>query len=275
MPLSLRFLYRHYWDKQWLSVLYKFLRKLAWRVVYELGVQCAGKRCIIGQMFGCLSRLLFEGEKCVSGILFYWWEAVVASKNFSVWFCFYLPNTHIQVNVWWVRSVKGGEFHTHIVQEVDERWNVFLFLFLRWMICAIGYSLSIILPQYVIIISLDYKTSGKWWSVCPSDGSSLYSTHPARLITNTESEALTWLESTYSRAWNAKALLARHIIDTSFRKTFCYTSILVVPSSFQPYEIIQCVPLRDLYLVYTSFCPISVFTSLLWGLQSTDGTAPP
>ena len=213
MPLSLRFLYRHYWDKQWLSViLYKFLRKLAWRVVYELGVQCAGKRCIIGQMFGCLSRLLFEGEKCVSGILFYWWEAAVASKNFSVWFCFYLPNTHIQVNVWWVRSVKGGEFHTHIVQEVDERWNVFLFLFLRWMICAIGYSLSIILPQYVIIISLDYKTSGKWWSVCPSDGSSLY-----------------------SRAWNAKALLAWYnTILTRNQKTFCYTSILVV--HFNPME---------------------------------------
>ena len=114
MPLSLRFLYRHYWNKQWLSViLYKFLRKLAWRVVYELGLQCAGKRCIIGQMFGCLSRLLFEGEKCVSGILFYWWEAAVASKNFSVWFCFYLPNTHIQVNVWWVRSVKGGGSSTH------------------------------------------------------------------------------------------------------------------------------------------------------------------
>ena len=236
MPPSLRFFYRHYWDKQWFPViLYKFLRKLAWRVVYELGVQCAGKRCIIGQMFGCLSRLLFEGEKCVSGILFYWWEAAVASKNFSVWFCFYLPNTHIQVNVWWVRSVKGGEFHTHIVQEVDERWNVFLFLFLRWMICAIGYSLSIILPQYVIIISLDYKTSGKWWTVCPSDGSSLYSTHPARLITNTESGALTWLELTYSRAWNAKALLAWYnTILTRNQKTFCYTSILVV--HFNPME---------------------------------------
>ena len=158
-------------------------------------------------------------------------------------------------------QLRGGELHTHtlIVQEVDERWNVLLFLFLRWMICAIGYSLSIILPQYVIIISLDYKTSGKWWSVCPSDGSSLYSTHPARLITNTESEALTWLESTYSRAWNAKALLARHIIDTSFRKTFCYTSILVVPSSFQPYEIIQCVPLRALCLPSCWIVFISAF----------------
>ena len=113
MPLSLRFLYRHYWDKQWLSViLYKFLRK-RWRVVYELGVQCAGKRCIIGQMFGCLSRLLFEGEKCVSGILFYWWEAAVASKNFSVWFCFYLPNTHIYRSMFDEWDQLRGELHTH------------------------------------------------------------------------------------------------------------------------------------------------------------------
>ena len=164
--------------------------------------------------------------------------------------------------------------HTHIYTHSAGGWwtlkcfSVFLLLFLRWTICAIGYSLSIISPQYVIIISLDYKTSGKWWSVCPSDGSSLYSTHPARLITNTESGALTWLELTYSRAWNAKALLAWYnTILTRNQKTFCYTSILVVPNSFQPYEIIQCVPLRDLYLVYTSFCPISVFTSLLWGLM--------
>ena len=74
------------------------------------------------------------------------------------------------------------------------------------------YSLSIILPQYVIIISLDYKTSGKWWTVCPSDGSSLYSTHPARLITNTESEALTWLESNYSRGSEMPRL---YWLDTS------------------------------------------------------------
>ena len=113
------------------------------------------------------------------------------------------------------------------------------------MICAIGYSLSIILPQYVIIISLDYKTSGKWWTVCPSDGSSLYSTHPAWLITNTESGLCsTRLSLLEGLKCQASIGLTHHYFDLKLD----WIKISTIKTNFAPCDFVNLFKNRTLKL---------------------------